>query len=151
PDELMVMRDNKQVVFIESFNPVPARKVPWFENEALFQQGVNLHKNPSGPKNKKPEQEKTQQESSARPKASTATAQKQEPLENARIWEWLEKGHVDTAIYVLTKAGYSVTPLGNPPSKYKLQSPAGTQKEVEVKGLIRTAKAVFKNGDNKAA
>lgn len=153
PDELMVMRDNKQVVFIESFNPIPARKVPWYQNEELKQHGVDLHKNTLGPKDRKPkpEPEKPQQDSSARPKASTATAQKQEALETARIWEWLEKGHIDTAIYVLNKAGYSVTPIGDPPSKYKLKSPSGTQKEVEAKGLIRTAKAVFKNGGDKAA
>lgn len=45
PDELMVMRDNKELVFIESFNPIPAKKVAWFENEDLKDLGVNLYKN----------------------------------------------------------------------------------------------------------
>ena len=43
PDELMVMRDNKQLVFVESYNPIPAKKRPWLHDEELKQHGVNLH------------------------------------------------------------------------------------------------------------
>lgn len=42
PDELMVMRDNKELVFIENFNPIPARKISWFDDEVLKKLGVNL-------------------------------------------------------------------------------------------------------------
>ena len=47
PDELMVMRDNKELVFIENFNPIPARKIPWFEHEELKRQGINLREGKS--------------------------------------------------------------------------------------------------------
>lgn len=43
PDELMVMRDNKELVFVESCNPIPARKVAWFDDEELKNLGNNLH------------------------------------------------------------------------------------------------------------
>ena len=42
PDELMVLRDNKQLVLIENSNPIPCKKVPWYENEKLKGLGVNL-------------------------------------------------------------------------------------------------------------
>lgn len=47
PDELMVMRDNKELVFVESCNPIPARKVAWFEDEELKSLGNNLHDKPT--------------------------------------------------------------------------------------------------------
>ena len=50
PDELMVLRNNKQLVFVENANPIPARKNPWYENEDIMRFGVNLH----GNKNEKP-------------------------------------------------------------------------------------------------
>ena len=42
PDELMVLRDNKELLFVETSNPIQARKVPWFEDEALRALGINL-------------------------------------------------------------------------------------------------------------
>lgn len=42
PDELMVLRGNEQIIFIENLDPVAAEKVPWFEDENLNQLGVNL-------------------------------------------------------------------------------------------------------------
>jgi len=126
PDELMVMRDNKQVVFVESLNPIPAKKVAWFENDAFKNLGVNLHKDPEKPSYKK----------------QTAQGAKGEKGEDESLWEWLEKGNVDTAIYVLTRAGYSVNKAQN--KKYKLTSPAGIVKEVGASALIKTAKIVFK-------
>jgi type IV secretion system protein VirD4 len=42
PDELMVMKRDEQIVFIENLDPVPARKVRWFEDESLARHGVNL-------------------------------------------------------------------------------------------------------------
>ena len=58
PDELMVMRDNKQVVFVESFNPIPAKKIKWYEEPNMKGLGVNLNDEPapqpkSGPQDKK--------------------------------------------------------------------------------------------------
>lgn len=43
PDELMVLRDEKQLVFVENFNPIPARRVKWFEDDRTRALGVNLH------------------------------------------------------------------------------------------------------------
>ena len=45
PDELMVMKRDEQIVFIENLDPVPARKVRWFEDDSLAQSGVNLARN----------------------------------------------------------------------------------------------------------
>ena len=42
PDELMVLRDNKELLFVETSNPIQARKVPWFEDESLRALGINL-------------------------------------------------------------------------------------------------------------
>jgi len=42
PDELMVLRDNKQVVMIENFNPIPGKKVVWHQDEKLKALGINL-------------------------------------------------------------------------------------------------------------
>ena len=42
PDELMVLRDNKQLVMIENFNPIPGKKVLWYADDKLNDLGVNL-------------------------------------------------------------------------------------------------------------
>jgi|TARA_B100001105_G_C22400368_1_gene449080 type IV secretion system protein VirD4 len=42
PDELMVMRKGKQLLFIENSNPISARRVNWFESDSLRGLGVNL-------------------------------------------------------------------------------------------------------------
>ena len=44
PDELMVLRDNKQLVFVESFNPIRAHKIAWFADEKLKTLGKNIRK-----------------------------------------------------------------------------------------------------------
>ncbi|TAL01128.1 MAG: type IV secretory system conjugative DNA transfer family protein [Rhodospirillaceae bacterium] len=44
PDELMVLKDHQQIVFVENLDPIPARKVRWHDNAELKQHGVNLHK-----------------------------------------------------------------------------------------------------------
>lgn len=44
PDELMVLRDNKQLVMIENFNPIRGKKINWFEDDAIKTLGVNLQK-----------------------------------------------------------------------------------------------------------
>ena len=54
PDELMVLRDNKQVVFVESLNPIPAKKIKWFEDDYLKNLGVNINQKKEGPKDKGP-------------------------------------------------------------------------------------------------
>jgi type IV secretion system protein VirD4 len=46
PDELMVLKDDMQIVFVENFNPVRASKVRWFEDDNLRKLGVDLLKNP---------------------------------------------------------------------------------------------------------
>lgn len=42
PDELMVLRDNKQLVMIENFNPIPGKKVIWHQDERLKALGINI-------------------------------------------------------------------------------------------------------------
>lgn len=42
PDELMRLKNNEQLVFIETMYPLIADKTPWFENEKLKAKGVNL-------------------------------------------------------------------------------------------------------------
>jgi len=42
PDELMVLRENKQLVLIENFNPVPGKKVTWYDDADLKTLGKNL-------------------------------------------------------------------------------------------------------------
>ena len=41
-DELMVLRDNKQLLMIENFNPIPGRKVLWYADDKLSGLGVNF-------------------------------------------------------------------------------------------------------------
>lgn len=42
PDELMVLRENKQLVLIENFNPIPGKKVLWYGDEKLKTLGKSL-------------------------------------------------------------------------------------------------------------
>jgi type IV secretion system protein VirD4 len=41
PDELMVLRGNQQIVFVENLDPIPAQKIVWYQDEALKKLGVN--------------------------------------------------------------------------------------------------------------
>jgi len=43
PDELMVLRDDRQVVFIENFHPIPGKKIRWYDHEVLKDLGISLH------------------------------------------------------------------------------------------------------------
>lgn len=58
PDELMVMRDNKQVMFVESFNPIPAKKIKWYEEPNMKGLGVNLNDKPATPPKSGPQDKK---------------------------------------------------------------------------------------------
>lgn len=42
PDELMVIKGHRQLIFVENLDPIPAQKVVWYENAALKKLGVNL-------------------------------------------------------------------------------------------------------------
>lgn len=44
PDELMVMRDNAQLVFIENCNPIRGRKQPWFADPQRRAWGVDFRR-----------------------------------------------------------------------------------------------------------
>jgi type IV secretory pathway TraG/TraD family ATPase VirD4 len=44
PDELMVMPDGTQIVLIENFNPIRARRLSWLDNEERRRLGINLRK-----------------------------------------------------------------------------------------------------------
>lgn len=43
PDQLMRMHERKQLLFVETMNPIIADKVPWFEDADLHDKGINLH------------------------------------------------------------------------------------------------------------
>ena len=42
PDELMVLRENKQLILIENFNPIPGKKVLWYDDADLKTLGKSL-------------------------------------------------------------------------------------------------------------
>jgi type IV secretion system protein VirD4 len=43
-DEMMVMREEKEVVLVDNYNPIPAHKQPWFKNPRLYSLGHDLRK-----------------------------------------------------------------------------------------------------------
>lgn len=43
PDELMVMKENRQVIFVENLDPIPAKKIVWYADDELREYGVNLY------------------------------------------------------------------------------------------------------------
>lgn len=43
PDELMVMRDGKQILFIENANPIQGKKIKWFDDIRFKQYGRSLN------------------------------------------------------------------------------------------------------------
>lgn len=52
PDELMVLKGNEQIIFVENLDPIRGEKVLWYRDGALARLGVNLH----GPQQLAPEQ-----------------------------------------------------------------------------------------------
>lgn len=51
PDELMVLRGNEQVVFVENLDPISAEKIIWYKDPALQKLGVDLQsKAPDAPR-----------------------------------------------------------------------------------------------------
>ena len=42
PDELMVLRDNKQLLMVENCNPIPGKKIVWHRDDGLKRLGINL-------------------------------------------------------------------------------------------------------------
>ncbi|MDD3183586.1 MAG: type IV secretory system conjugative DNA transfer family protein [Alphaproteobacteria bacterium] len=42
PDELMVLKRNEQIVFVENLDPIPGQKVTWYDHASLKSLGVNL-------------------------------------------------------------------------------------------------------------
>lgn len=42
PDELMVLKGHQQIIFVENLDPIPGRKILWYENAALKKLGLNL-------------------------------------------------------------------------------------------------------------
>lgn len=43
PDELMVLKGHEQILFVENLDPIAGQKIVWHADDALKQQGVNLH------------------------------------------------------------------------------------------------------------
>jgi type IV secretion system protein VirD4 len=43
PDELMVLKENQEIIFVENLDPIAAEKVVWYTDGTLRQLGVNLH------------------------------------------------------------------------------------------------------------
>ncbi len=58
PDELMVLKDGKQLLFVENNNPILSRRVIWYQDEKLKKLAINLHTGNNGapPLTEKPEQ-----------------------------------------------------------------------------------------------
>lgn len=48
PDELMVMPDDQEIVFVENCNPIRGIKVPWYTMEEIKTYGVNLRSKLTG-------------------------------------------------------------------------------------------------------
>ena len=44
PDELMVMKENRQIIFVENLDPVPSRKITWYDDPMLKILGIDLYK-----------------------------------------------------------------------------------------------------------
>ena len=44
PDELMVLKGEDQIIFVENCDPIPGEKVLWYNDEALKRLGVDLHR-----------------------------------------------------------------------------------------------------------
>jgi type IV secretion system protein VirD4 len=42
PDELMVLRGDQQIVFVENLDPIPAQKVIWYKDETLKKLGAKI-------------------------------------------------------------------------------------------------------------
>ncbi len=42
PDELMVLKENQEIVFVENLDPIAAEKLVWYKDGELRQLGVNL-------------------------------------------------------------------------------------------------------------
>lgn len=49
PDELMVLHEDEQIIFVENLDPIRGRKIRWFEHSDLKNLGVNLHALPKSP------------------------------------------------------------------------------------------------------
>ena len=43
PDELMRLRQDQQLILIENTNPIMAKKLRWYEDEAMAAKGMNTH------------------------------------------------------------------------------------------------------------
>jgi len=53
PDELMVLRDEKQLLMVENFNPIPGKKIIWYQDRQLKILGANIQRsNPLASTNK---------------------------------------------------------------------------------------------------
>ncbi len=50
PDELMVLRENKQLVLVENFNPIAGKKILWHKETYLRALGISLHAPLAAPK-----------------------------------------------------------------------------------------------------
>ena len=156
PDELMVMRDNKEIVFVESLNPIPAKKVAWFEDEDLKNLGVNLHEPPKKPQGKRtdnvfeePAPDSSKKTTTGQTSSQSATGSEHsgetEKNENERLWASLEKGDIQAAFDVLKKSGYTISRKKSNPDNYKIKAPTGKITDTNGTGVIRMAKGVLKN------
>lgn len=54
PDELMVMKNNEQVIFVENLDPIPGHRILWYTDAKLKRFGVNLHAGPLSAPQKAP-------------------------------------------------------------------------------------------------
>lgn len=146
PDELMVMRDNKQVVFIESFNPVPARKVPWFDNEDLRRHGVNLHKEPSGPKNGNPKRSTPAPPPPSEEPAPEIDPERKDIPSETPLTEEEINARIGEALYIINGAGYEVSVIAGSTQQFSIRHKTKHKKAqtIHIKELILFAERLVK-------
>ena len=71
PDELMVLKEDAQIVFVENLDPISARKLCWYQSPALSAHGVNLH---TQVEQRQPSKQRPQVETGPKPQKQPAPA-----------------------------------------------------------------------------
>ena len=138
PDELMVMKENRQVIFVENLDPIPAKKIVWYEDGELKKHGVNLYEPtiklaPATPSQIKKEQvppEVKKEPARTEPKPSPVSKQKKpEPIiqpaatasQGATLGTWGNFGNAGVTV----SASISSTPLSEQSKKDEDTPPWG--------------------------
>lgn len=49
PDELMTLKRERQLLFVENLNPIAAHRITWYDDPTFAPRGLNLHRKPKSP------------------------------------------------------------------------------------------------------